>query len=174
MTPARGTTPGGYATPYSIAAHGEVLIERGSSVFESAPPSDADDDEDDDIDFEILESSGSDQSFVDENDYGNDGDDEKTSITSAQPVARPLSSSRNSYPGWMRERERDVAWPGLEDQENAHHSDGENVDPNAMEVEHESDNSSQPPSEYPSTQKAWPDQADRASSEFSIHQDEDH
>ncbi|KAL7959898.1 hypothetical protein V8C34DRAFT_98500 [Trichoderma compactum] len=170
-TPARDTTPGGYATPYSIAAHPEVLMERGSSVLGSAPTSDADDDEDDVIDFDILESSGPDQSFVDENDYENDGDDEKTTNPSARPIVRRPPASRHSYPGWMRERERDIAWPGLEDQ-NAHHSDGENIDPNAMDVEHESNSSSQPPSEYPSTQNAWPDQADHASSEFSIHQDD--
>lgn len=145
-------------------------MERGSSVHESAHPSDADDDEDDDIDIPIYESSGSDQSFVDENGDENDGDDDKSIIASAQPAARPHPALRSSSPTWQM---RDVPWPSIQDHGDTHHSDGENVDPNVMDVEHETDNSSQP-SEYPSTQKAWPGQPEDASSEFSIHQDEDH
>ncbi|EHK25517.1 uncharacterized protein TRIVIDRAFT_177522 [Trichoderma virens Gv29-8] len=164
ITPARGTTPGGgYATPYSIAPLQEVQMEGGSSVHESPHPSDDGDDEDDDIDIPIYESSGSDQSF-------NDGDDDKSIIASAQPAARPHPALRSSSPTWQM---RDVPWPSIQDHGDTHRSDGENVDPNVMDVEHETDNSSQP-SEYPSTQKAWPGQREDASSEFSIHQDEDH
>jgi hypothetical protein len=47
------------------------------------------------------------------------------------------------------------------------HSDGENIDPNLMDVEHESDHSG--PSEYPSTPRGWRDQT---SGEIFIHQDD--
>jgi hypothetical protein len=59
----------------------------------------------------------------------------------------------------------DEPWPGIEDQE--HMSDGENVDPN-KEADRQSDVSSQP-SEYPSTQRPWPE--DQGG--FQIHEDDE-
>jgi hypothetical protein len=167
-------------------------MERETSVFrdESANPSDGDNDENDDIDLPIYESG--DESFGNDEDDESD-EDEEVSTVSAPPASRLApqlhpAPQNGSHP-WQLSA--DEPWPGLEDrdhsnhpnienmapwiatqpQDDDHHSDSENVDPNTMDVEHESDNSSQP-SEYPSTQRAWPNEAGDAPEEFNIHRDD--
>ncbi|KAF7550967.1 hypothetical protein G7046_g7852 [Stylonectria norvegica] len=153
---ARGTTPFAYATPYSNAPLQEGRGTRSANdSYDPNQPEYASDEELGDI--EIYESESDDL-------YGND-DDSDGSISSVEmdivPHAQP---DVNADPrGWHLPE--DEPWPGIEDQ--GHLSDGENIDPH--EMDRHSDVSSQP-SEYPSTQRAWPDDAAAA---FQIHEDDE-
>jgi hypothetical protein len=110
---------------------------------------------DEDFQIQIYES-GSDESF-DDNESG-------SSVGAAQVVTHihnPISDG-DSQPRRLPE---DEPWPGIEDRE--HMSDGENIDP--REVADGNSNASSQPSEYPSTQRAWPHEDDMAG--FQIHED---
>ncbi|KAH6891382.1 hypothetical protein B0T10DRAFT_485121 [Thelonectria olida] len=147
--PVRGTTPFAYATPYSNAPLQEVRGVRGGSVVRVAPeyPSD------DDLDFEVdMDESGSDDFYDDEESVGN-----LEAMAQVEVTAGP-ESQRWQLP-------EDEPWPGIEDQD--HMSDTENIDP--QEGSQGSNVSSQP-SEYPSTQSAWPTHDTNA--EFEIHEDD--
>ncbi|KAK5992366.1 hypothetical protein PT974_05770 [Cladobotryum mycophilum] len=151
----RGTTPFAYATPYSNAPFQPV---RGSSIMRNATQYISDDGDEDDEDYEMqLYESGSDESFSDAEE---DGD----SIASAQAVThvqQPSLHDSQSFP-----LPEDEPWPGIE----GGRSDGENIDP--QHVDPESDASSQP-SEYPSTQSAWPGDGNGTSAGFQIHEDDE-
>jgi hypothetical protein len=152
----RGTTPFTYATPHSNAPLQERTI-RGSSVVhhEMGPPYDYADDDYTAIDIDMgIYQSGS-EGLYDDDDAESLGSGEIVTPAQAEP-------SRESPHAVLPE---DEPWPGIEDQE--HLSDGENIAPQFPD--HHSDASSQP-SEYPSTQKPWPDQE---AGEFEIHEDED-
>lgn len=147
--PARGTTPFAYATPFSNAPLQEVRGVRGSSVARVA--SEDASDEDPDFNIEIYES-GSEDLYED-----------NESIASIDDMAQvEVNASGGSL---RRQLPEDEPWPGIEDQDQL--SDGENIDP--READHGSNASSQP-SEYPSTQTAWP--ADDAAG-FHIHEDDE-
>lgn len=135
----RGTTPFAYATPHSNAPLQEVRPVRGSSVLRQPPEYPSDEDYNQDI--EIYES-GSEGLYDDD-----DEDDE--SIGHIEMVQHAQYSTAQSHLG--QQLPEDEVWPGIEDQD--HLSDGENIDP--REIDQRSDVSSQP-SEYPSTQRAWP------------------
>ncbi|KAK7431717.1 hypothetical protein QQZ08_001654 [Neonectria magnoliae] len=148
--PARGTTPFAYATPYSNAPLQEVNGVRGNSVSRAAPQFASD--HDPDFDINIYES-GSEALYEDDE-----------SVASMEDIAQvELDADGDSQ---RRQLPEDEPWPGIEDQN--HVSDGENIDP------HEADqrsNASSQPSEYPSTQSAWP--ADDTAG-FHIHEDDEH
>jgi hypothetical protein len=120
---------------------------------------DPQDDEDGDFDIQIYESESEDAGF---DDGDSSGSAEEEIVTHAQP-RRPESLVRSH--AMLPE---DEPWPGIEDRE-LNGSDGENVDPTAGD-DMPSDVSSQP-SEYPSTQRAWPDGGVEGG--FLIHEDED-
>ncbi|KAF7543787.1 hypothetical protein G7Z17_g10461 [Cylindrodendrum hubeiense] len=147
--PARGTTPFAYATPYSNAPLQEVRGVRGSSMVRAAPEYASD--EDPDFNIEIYES-------------GSEGlyeDDE--SIVSVDEMAQvEVNASRGSQ---RRQLPEDEPWPGIEDQDQL--SDGENIDPQEAD---EGSNASSQPSEYPSTQTAWPEEE---AAGFHIHEDDE-
>ncbi|KAJ4267759.1 hypothetical protein NW762_003874 [Fusarium torreyae] len=145
--PARGTTPFAYATPYSNAPLQERPIRTGSSAPAAIP-----DDFDDDSDFniEIYESGSED---MDDNESVNDME----IITHNQVLADQASQD------WQLPE--DEPWPGIEDQDEA--SDGENIDPHQTDP---GSNVSSQPSEYPSTQNAWPN---NNTAEFHIHEDDE-
>ncbi|OAQ61782.1 hypothetical protein VFPPC_14625 [Pochonia chlamydosporia 170] len=151
----RGMTPLAYATPYSNAPLQELRPFRGSSVARSGtshvPMEYATDEL---FDVEIYDS-GSDES------YREDADDESNS--SGEIVTHVPVSSHDSH---RRQLPEDEPWPGIEDQ--GRPSDGENIDPD--EGEGKSSEASSQPSEYPSTQRAWP--ADNEMG-FQIHEDEE-
>ncbi|KAH7148541.1 hypothetical protein EDB81DRAFT_466367 [Dactylonectria macrodidyma] len=150
--PARGTTPFAYATPYSNAPLQEVRVVRGGSVPRAAPEGASD--EDPDFDIEIYES-GSEDLYED-----------NESIVSMEQMAQvEVNLSGGSQ---RRQLPEDEPWPGIEDQDQL--SDGENIDP--RDPDHGSNVSSQP-SEYPSTQNAWP-AADADATGFHIHEDDEH
>lgn len=112
-------------------------------------------------------------------------------LGSRLPASSQSALQSSSPPQQPRHLSRGEFWPGLQDQGGAedegsdnhpnmeniapptngqpiddnHHSDGENIDPNLMDVEHESNNSG--PSEYPSTPRGWQTQA---SGEIATHQ----
>ncbi|CEJ91686.1 hypothetical protein VHEMI07382 [[Torrubiella] hemipterigena] len=158
----RGMTPFAYATPYSATPVQDPRATRsGSTVRFDAQHRYYDDDGQGEY-------------------YGNFGaesaDDEDIDVYEDDvPIKRDESDSDNDIDAVpMAERQGegipdsgdfpcgdDDPWPGIEDQPP---SDGENVDPKA--VGRESAASSQP-SEYPSTQPAWPAEPD----DFSIHED---
>ena len=146
----RGTTPFAYATPHSNAPLQEVRPVRAGSAAPIPPEymADMDHELDELFDIEIYESE-SDGSF-------DDGDSEEA-VTHGQAGAMGDSQE------WPLPE--DEPWPGIEDQE--HMSDGENIDPN-KEADRQSDASSQP-SEYPSTQRLWPE--DQGG--FQIHEDDE-
>lgn len=150
---ARGTTPFAYATPHSNAPLQEVRAVRGGSVAHNAPPYPYDEDEagDEDFDIEIYDT-GSEES------YGNESVGSAQSMTHDAQPTNPVP--HDSQPWQLPE---DEAWPGIEDAERM--SDGENIDPH--HADRRSDVSSQP-SEYPSTQRAWP--IDDGA--FHIHEDD--
>ena len=147
----RGTTPFAYATPYSNAPLQEVRTVRGGSVAHNVAPY-ASDDEDPEDDIEIFESDSDDDLY---------NDDE--SVGSIEIVANAQPNPDFSSQAWYLPE--DEPWPGIEDQDRL--SDGENIDP--RESDHNSNASSQP-SEYPSTQSAWPGE-DNAG--FQIHEDDE-
>ncbi|KAF5026327.1 hypothetical protein F66182_1591 [Fusarium sp. NRRL 66182] len=144
---ARGTTPFAYATPFSNAPLQERPVRAGSST-----PAVAQDDFDDDSDFniEIYES-------------GSEEDDGKESMDEIEIVTHNQATTDKGSQGWQLPE--DEPWPGIEDQEDV--SDGENVDPHHT---YPGSNASSQPSEYPSTQNAWPN---GDTTEFHIHEDND-
>lgn len=147
--PARGTTPFAYATPFSNAPLQERPVRAGSS----APAAVQDGlDDDSDFDFQICES-GSDDMY--------DDDDESAGIV--EMVVQDHTNTNQGSQGWQLPE--DEPWPGIEDPNNV--SDGENIDP--LQADRHSNASSQP-SEYPSTQSAWPN---GDTSGFHIHEDEE-
>lgn len=147
--PARGTTPFAYATPFSNAPLQERPVRAGSS----APAAVQDGlDDDSDFDFQICES-GSDDMY--------DDDDESSGVV--EMVVQDHTNTNQGSQGWQLPE--DEPWPGIEDPNNV--SDGENIDP--LQADHHSNASSQP-SEYPSTQNAWPN---GDTSGFHIHEDEE-
>lgn len=148
--PARGTTPFAYATPYSNAPLQEVRSTRGGSVANNVALFTSDD-EDPEDDIEIFESDSDDDL------YNDDGSDRSVEMVAhAQP-----NPDLSSQPWYLPE---DEPWPGIEDQ-GRRLSDGENIDP--RESDHS--NVSSQPSEYPSTQSAWPAEDNGG---FQIHEDE--
>lgn len=194
-TPGRGTTPGDYATPHSNAPLQELRMEREASSFreQSVAMADADDYESEDIDSSNYMDED-DESYSDEGYDGckEDGEEGDISTIYAPQGSQLLKSSQSapqnsSPPQQPRPLSRDNPWPGVEDQglnnhpdmeniaprtdsrpiDETHHSDGENIDPNLMDMEDESDNSG--PSEYPSTPRGWHNQT---TGEFVIHRDD--
>lgn len=151
----RGMTPLAYATPHSNAPLQERHLLRGGSIARSGtshvPIEFATDEL---FDVQIYDS-GSDESYRD------DKDDE--SISSGELVTHVPSNVRDSH----RQLPEDEPWPGIEDQEQ-HPSDGENIDPDVPQDR--ASNASSQPSEYPSTQQAWPDDTAMG---FHIHEDEE-
>ncbi|KAK1255290.1 hypothetical protein MKX08_009285 [Trichoderma sp. CBMAI-0020] len=193
ITPARGTTPGDYATPRSIAPLREISMEPEirTSREQSVAMVDADEA------YEGSESSSfmseDDESYNNEGVDVGEQEEEKENIStisaplgSRLPVSSQSGPQSSSPPRQPRPSSGDNPWPGIQDpgsvnhpnMENiapptngepidGNHSDGENIDPNLMDVEHESDHSG--PSEYPSTPRGWRDQT---SGEIFIHQDD--
>lgn len=152
----RGTTPFAYATPHSNAPLQEARTIRAGSAAPIPAEYMADMAYDELYEIEIYESD-SEMSFGEDED--DDEEDEEDNIASANlsalvPHAQP--QRRTNLP-------EDEPWPGIEDQEQQM-SDGENVDPSD---DRRSVASSQP-SEYPSTNRAWPE--DTAAG-FRIHED---
>jgi hypothetical protein len=88
-------------------------------------------------------------------------------------LPRPSRDSVDEWPGVQdpgsgnHPNMENIAPPAHGEPIDDNHSDGENIDPNLMDVEHESDHSG--PSEYPSTPRGWRDQT---SGEIFIHQDD--
>ncbi|KAJ3515978.1 hypothetical protein NM208_g14907 [Fusarium decemcellulare] len=89
--------------------------------------------------------------------------DDDESVGGMEIVVQDQANADQGSQGWQLPE--DEPWPGIEDQDNV--SDGENIDP--LQVEPHSNASSQP-SEYPSTQSAWPN---GDASGFQIHEDDD-
>jgi hypothetical protein len=116
---------------------------------------DGHDEDDGDFDIQIYESESEDAGF-------DDGD----SSGSAEEVthAQPRRSESLRHHAMLPE---DEPWPGIEDRE-LNGSDGENVDPAIEDVASEA---SSQPSEYPSTQRAWPEVGVEGG--FLIHEDGD-
>ena len=155
--PAQGTTPMAYATPFSNAPLQETLSLSGDGTAQNVAEDFVNDYQtrlDELYDIEIYETA-SDQDFEDVDDHESTGSVQV--VTHAQPD-HPNESPPN------RQLPEDQPWPGIEDQDRM--SDGENIDPQRDDVH--SDISSQP-SEYPTTQRAWPDN----DAGFQIHEDED-
>lgn len=148
---ARGTTPFAYATPFSNAPLQEARPMRSSSVAHNAPA--FPEDRDPELDIEIYESDSDDDDL-----YEDDESVDSAEILMHAQLNPEFSSQRWYFP-------EDDPWPGIEDQDRL--SDGENIDPH--EPDHQSDASSQP-SEYPSTQSAWPGDENGG---FQIHEDDD-
>lgn len=150
----RGTTPFAYATPHSNAPLQEVRPVRAGSAAPIPPEYMADMDHDLDELFEIeIYESESDESF-------DDGDSDEVGVTHGQAGAMHHDSQEWPLP-------EDEPWPGIEDQE--HMSDGENIDPNKEEEEDRRSDASSQPSEYPSTQRPWPEEQGG----FQIHEDDE-
>lgn len=157
---ARGTTPVAYPTPHSNAPLQEMRVRRGSSMvqdecaemlYENAA------DLDELYNIEIYESTSDQQSMPeDDDDAGADSVDEEM-VTNAQP--NPYQQALQLLP----QRPMDEPWPGIEDQDVL--SNEENVEPGR---EDQRSNVSSQPSEYPSTQRAWPEH----DAGFEIHEDD--
>ena len=147
----RGTTPFAYATPHSNVPLQEVRPVRAGSAAPIPPEYMAgmDYEPDELFEIEIFESDSEDGSY--------DDSDNGEIVTHDQADA-----GRGSQ---QRQLPEDEPWPGIEDQERM--SDGENIDP--QEVDRRSVASSQP-SEYPSTQRAWPEDGGAG---FHIHEDDE-
>lgn len=166
----RGTTPFAYATPHSNAPLQEMRPVRAGSALPMDMEYLSDDHhdvDDGDFDIQIYESESDDVGFDDMDSAGSadpqQQQHEVDEVTHAQP-RRP-----ESLPLHARLPE-DEPWPGIEDQER-NGSDGENVDPDVeLALDGVSDVSSQP-SEYPSTQRAWPEGGVEGG--FLIHEDGD-
>lgn len=149
---AQPTTPFAYATPHSNAPIQDFAHTRAGSA---APRPAYDDTHHGDELYDVE--------YYDEDDNtGSEQSDEESASTSSAEVVTHADAGvgHDSQPWHLPE---DEPWPGIEDQ--GHLSDGENIDPD--EAERHSDASSQP-SEYPSTQSAWPRTDD---AEFRIHED---
>ncbi|KAI9900421.1 hypothetical protein N3K66_004683 [Trichothecium roseum] len=152
----RGTTPFAYATPYSNDP-GPLQDVRSLREGSAAPMMyeyhSKDDDEMNDSyyeDVEVYESTSE------------EGQEDRTSIRDVQNVTHVQPHpARGPHHAQLPE---DEPWPGIEDQEQL--SDGENIDPSSLPTDQQSNASSQP-SEYPSTQRRWPN----VEAGFSIHED---
>lgn len=170
---ARGTTPFAYATPYSNAPLQEIRTMRSSSLLRNEPeqPLEQGVEHNADYDMYIYESDSNGSYGSGSYDEGDDDDDD-ASIASAQIVTHIEPTSQHEHESQSWPLPEDEPWPGIEDRDRHQRSDGENIDPHQMSQESEAEASSQP-SEYPSTQRAWPE--DRASSavDFRIHEDDD-
>lgn len=94
--------------------------------------------------------------------YQDDGDEEDEEM-----VTHPRLELGGDSQQQPRQLPEDEPWPGIEDQQG---SDGENIDPHHVEFDARSEASSQP-SEYPSTQSAWPDELSGQGG-FQIHEDD--
>lgn len=125
----RSTTPFNYATPYSNGPAEWVAEPAPGYVAGGAEESG-----DEDFDIDIFDEG----SFYDYDDE----EDEEESMGSVEVVPRLVPAGSQQLP-------EDEPWPGIEDRM----SDGENVDPRALDGDGDSEMSSQP-SEYPSTH-AW-------------------
>ncbi|KAF4443121.1 hypothetical protein F53441_11554 [Fusarium austroafricanum] len=145
--PVRGTTPFAYATPYSNAPLQERPIRAGSTA-----PAAVQDEFGDDSDFniEIYESESEDMADAE-------------SVNDMEIVTHDQAVVGQGSQGWQLPE--DEPWPGIEDQNDA--SEDENIDPHQTDP---GSNASSQPSEYPSTQNAWPD---NNTAEFHIHEDDD-
>ncbi|KAK9445508.1 hypothetical protein VB005_00620 [Metarhizium brunneum] len=144
----RGMTPPAYATPFSNAPLQELRPIRGGSVARSA------------VSHVAMEYPTDERFEVEIYDSGEESyHDGQESISSSEDMTRP-----SIKPGHAEQLPEDEPWPGIEDQEGS--SNGENVDPD--DPQGDSEGSSQP-SEYPSTQRAWP--GDEMG--FTIHEDEE-
>lgn len=152
---AQPTTPFAYATPFSNVPLQEFPRARGNSAVPLPMDDGQDDDGDELFDVQFYEDSDSDET---------DGGESKSS-TSAEMVTHAQATVGHDSQQWQFPE--DEPWPGIEDQHQL--SDGENVDP--RDADQRSDASSQP-SEYPSTQNAWP-RTVAAGAEFEIHEDDD-
>jgi hypothetical protein len=150
---AQPTTPFAYATPFSNAPLQEFPQARGSSAVPVPVYHDNDDEGDELYDVEFYDQSDSEQS-----EEGSDSTGSGELVTHDAQVDARHDSQHWQFP-------EDEPWPGIEDRQQL--SDGENINP--KEADRCSDASSQP-SEYPSTQSAWPKHDD---SEFHIHEDDD-
>ena len=155
---ARGTTPVAYATPYSNAPLQEVRVERSGSVGSRGTRERGSNGAygiDELYNIEIYESSSDEMR---DEDFTNDSEeDPDMALEMTGATSRLTGDSQQAA-----QLPEDEAWPGIEDRD--HMSDGENIDPD--HVDQRSDVSSQP-SEYPSTQLAWPKDGSR----FQIHED---
>ncbi|GJN70963.1 hypothetical protein PLIIFM63780_002446 [Purpureocillium lilacinum] len=155
----RGTTPFAYATPYSNAPLQELRPVRSSSVARTATeylP-----EYDNPLAHIDIYESASDESYVD-----GDEEEEDESVTSEDIVTHvpPLGDSQQ----WQLPE--DEPWPGIEDRARDRLSDGENIDPIQQPNDGQHSEASSQPSEYPSTNHAWPEGDDGAG--FDIHEDE--
>lgn len=155
----RGTTPFAYATPYSNAPLQELRPVRSSSVARTATeylP-----EYDNPLAHIDIYESASDESYVD-----GDEEEEDESVTSEDIVTHvpPLGDSQQ----WQLPE--DEPWPGIEDRARDRLSDGENIDPIQQPDDGQHSEASSQPSEYPSTNHAWPEGDDGAG--FDIHEDE--
>ena len=142
----RGTTPFNYATPYSNGP-AEWVAEPAQPGYVAGR---AEESGDEDFDIDIFD----DGSYYDYDDDEGD-EDEDESVGSVEVVPRLMPAGSQQLP-------EDEPWPGIEDRM----SDGENVDPLAVDGDGDSEMSSQP-SEYPSTH-AW---NGGDAGEFRIHED---
>lgn len=158
----RGITPFAYATPYSATPAQDPRATRsGSTVRFDAQHRYYDDDGQGNF-YNDLGAESADEEDIDvyEDDVPikqdeSDSDNDIDAVPMAERQGEGIPDS-GDFPV-----SDDEPWPGIEDQPP---SDGENVDPKA--VDRASAASSQP-SEYPSTQPAWPAEPD----DFSIHED---
>lgn len=152
---AQPTTPFAYNTPFSNVAQQDFPRTRGNS----AAPVLMDEDGEEDVNADELY----DVEFYEDSDSDETDGGENNSTTSAEIVTHAQAAVGHDSQQWQFPE--DEPWPGIEDQHQV--SDRENVDP--KETDRRSDVSSQP-SEYPSTQNAWP-RAEGVG--FHIHEDDD-
>ncbi|PNP43387.1 hypothetical protein TGAMA5MH_04844 [Trichoderma gamsii] len=195
ITPARGTTPGDYATPHSIPPLREISMEPKIRRVREQSVAMVDADEAYEGSESSGFMSEDDESYNNEGGDAGEQEEEEENIStisaprgSRLPVSSQFGPESSSPPRQLPRSSRDSVdeWPGVQDQGSGNHpnmeniappangepidenhSDGENIDPNLMDVEHESDHSG--PSEYPSTPRGWRDQT---SGEIFIHQDD--
>ncbi|KAJ6440311.1 DUF1212 domain membrane protein [Purpureocillium lavendulum] len=156
----RGTTPFAYATPYSNAPLQELRPVRSSSLARTA--TEYFPDYENPLSHIDIYESGSDESYVD---GGEEEEEEEEESVTSEDIVTHVQPLRDSQQWQMPE---DEPWPGIEDQARDRMSDGENIDPVERPDDERSEASSQP-SEYPSTNHAWPE-GDGAG--FDIHEDE--
>ncbi|KAG6174361.1 hypothetical protein E4U51_002365 [Claviceps purpurea] len=178
----RGMTPLAYATPHSNAPLQELRpIRSGSAVRKHADQHHylgAAYATDELFDIEIYES-GSEMSYSEdghaadeEEDDDDDDDDDDEQSAPARAVGLPhlLDKRRHGHDSHDRQLPEDEPWPGIEDWPQPGTCAGDaKVSRPASPEDHHSDASSQP-SEYPTTEGAWPMVYDGEAG-FSIHED---
>lgn len=149
----RGTTPFAYATPHSNAPLNEFRSVRGTSAA-PVPMFDDNDEADELYEIEIYESD-SEESFDDGESVGN----------SPEGVTLVRAGTWRDSQQWQLPE--DAPWPGIEDQRRlSNRGNMENIDPEDADLRSEA---SSQPSEYPSTQRLWPDDG----AGFHIHEDDE-